>query len=149
MLAAALTIGMPLPGASQTTMTGRQQEALYEYAAQHYDAELQALTTMRNHIPSREIVFVKVGPMGNPPGHIEGWRLFYRRHDALVAALSKPTVADVDRNNGQSPDQSSLAEYIQHANINPYNVVAVDVNTKLDRENPHVTVFYRTVFIKN
>ena len=60
-----------------------------------------------------------------------------------VEALSKATVADVDRNNGQSPDQSSLAEYLQHLRIDPNKVVVVDVNPKLDPQNPRVTVFYR------
>ena len=65
------------------------------------------------------------------------------RHAALEAALSKATVADVDRNNGQSEDQSSLAEYLQHLKIDPNAVVAVDVDPRHDPQNPRVTVFYR------
>ena len=148
-LAGAFALVLPLTATSQTATTGQQEAALYHYATQHQDEEMQLLTTLRNHIPVREIVLVKVGPMLNPPGHLYGWKIFYERHAALVAALSKPTVAGVDRHNGQSPDQSSLAEYLQYANVDPYNVVAVDVDTKLDRENPRVTVFYRTKFIQN
>jgi sulfur carrier protein ThiS len=144
LLAAVSLFALPTPTIAQTAMTGSQQSALLQSALARIDAETQMLATMRNHIPSREIVTVSVAglqmnatqrrALGRAPG---------MRHAALVAALSKATVADVDRNNGQSPDQSSLAEYLQHLGIDPNNVVAVDVNTKVDPQNPRVTVFYR------
>ena len=65
------------------------------------------------------------------------------RHAALGAALGKATVADVDRNNGQSEDQSSLAEYLQHLGIDPNKVVAVDVDPRQDPQNPRVRCLYR------
>lgn len=144
LLAALALLAMPATSPAQTAMTGSQQSALLQSALARMDAETQMLASMRNHIPSREIVAVSVAglqmnatqrrALGRAPG---------TRHAALVAALSKATVADVDRNNGQSPDQSSLAEYLQHLGVDPNRVVAVDVNTKIDRENPRVTVFYR------
>lgn len=125
-------------------MTGRQEAAMMSRAMQHFDRETQTLATMRNHISSRDIVTVDVaisdisisrgrGPA--PP--------VIRHHAALVAALGKATVADVDRNNGQSEDSSSLAEYLQHLGIDPNKVVMVDIDPKPDRRNPRVTVFYR------
>ena len=137
LLAAALTMTAPLTALGQTATTGQQQNALYQYALAHMQSETQTLAGLTNHIPSREIVTVAVS------GNRQTGRRDAARHAAIVAALSKPTVADVDRNNGQSPDSNSLAEYLQHLNVDPNKVVAVDVNTKLDPQNPHVTVFYR------
>ncbi|HEY0395762.1 MAG TPA: hypothetical protein VGD01_14785 [Candidatus Elarobacter sp.] len=144
LLAAAAVLFVPAAAPAQTAATGTQQTAVFQYAATHMDAETRKLAGLRDHIPSREIVAVSVaglqlGPtqrraLGRAPG---------TRRAALMAALGKATVADVDRNNGQGPDQSSLAEYLQHLNIDPNSVVAVDVDTKIDPLNPHVTVFYR------
>jgi hypothetical protein len=144
-LLAASALAFPIPSFAQTAMTGGQQTAIFQYAVSHMDSETRALATMKNHIPVREIVTVSVSGLTTSPTQR---RTLTRstggsRHVALRAALDKATVADVDRNNGQSPDQSSLAEYLQHLNIDPNNVVAVDVNPKDDPQNPRVTVFYR------
>ena len=142
LLASALALGIPLSTVAQTTMTGSQQTALLQYALVHIDAETRTLATMKNHISSRDIVAVSVTQYGT-----ETRRLLPRaggsRHAALESALSKATVADVDRNNGQSEDQSSLAEYLQHLRIDPNTVIAVDIDPRQDRQNPRVTVFYR------
>jgi hypothetical protein len=145
LLAALALLAVPTAAAAQTAMTGTQQSALFQSALAHMDTETQALATMRNHIPSREIVTVSVAGLALGPTQRRalGRAPAGTRHAALVAALSKATVADVDRNNGQSPDSSSLAEYLQHLGVDPNTVVAVDVNTKLDPQNAHVTVFYR------
>ncbi len=145
MLAAACAFGAPLAASAQTTMTGTQQTAYLRHALSHFDAETQMLATMKNHIPSREIIPVAIA--GLDVGAADR-RTMTRssaggRHAALVAALDKATVADLDRNNGQSEDQSSLAEYLQHLRINPNNVVAVDIDPRQDPQNPRVIVFYR------
>jgi hypothetical protein len=144
-LAACLTLGTPLgSAAAETTMSGNQQTALYQYSLVHFDAETRTLAGLKNHISSGDIVPVSVAGLrglpprrGGNPGNTSAQRA------ELAAALSKATVADVDRNNGQSPDQSSLAEYLQHLRIDPNKVVVVDVNPKPDPQNPRVTVFYR------
>jgi len=145
LLAASLSLGLPLGAAAQTTTTGNQQASTLQSALSHFDRETQTLATMRNHISSRDIVtatvtFVQLSPAAK--------RALARvmtgsRHAALEAALSHATVADVDRNNGQSEDQSSLAEYLQHLGVDPNNVIVVDVDPKLDPQNPRVTVFVR------
>jgi len=144
LLGAITLLAIPTATVAQTAMTGAQQSAMFQSALAHMDTETQMLATMRNHIPSREIVTVSVAGLALGPTQRRtlGRAPAGTRHAALVAALSKPTVADVDRNNGQSPDSSSLAEYLQHLGIDPNKVVAVDVNTKTDPQNPHVTVFY-------
>ncbi len=144
LLAACVAFGIPCAGVAQTTMTGKQEAAMMSRAMQHFDRETQTLATMRNHISSRDIVTVAVvisdisisRRSGTAPAVI-------RHHAALVAALGRATVADVDRNNGQSEDSSSLAEYLQHLGIDPNKVVMVDIDPKHDRQNPRVTVFYR------
>ncbi len=130
---------------AQTVMTGSQQTARLRYALAHYDGEVQTLAAMRNHISSREVIPVAVGGLsvGTPERRTLSATGSGRRHAALVAALGKPTVADVDRNNGQSEDQSSLAEYLQHLGVDPNTVVAVDVDPRTDPQNPRVLVFYR------
>ena len=145
MLAACLTLGSPLAGsAAETTMSGNQQTALYQYALVHFDAETQTLASLKNHISSGDVIPVSViGLRGLPPRRGGNRGITGAQRAALAAALSKATVADVDRSNGQSPDQSSLAEYLQHLRIDSDKVVAVDVNPKPDPQNPRVTVFYR------
>ncbi|MDP9106732.1 MAG: hypothetical protein M3N49_12480 [Candidatus Eremiobacteraeota bacterium] len=133
---------VPLAGAAQSTLTGSQQTSLFQYALAHMDRETQTLGTMKNHISSRDIVTVAVTQVGTATRRLLP-RAAGSRHAALVTALGKPTVADVDRNNGQSEDQSSLAEYLQHLNIDPNKVVAVDVDPRQDPQNPRVVVFYR------
>lgn len=143
MLAAALALAIPLTGAAQSTMTGSQQTSLLQYALVHIDAETHTLATMKNHISSRDIVTVFVTQAGTATRQLLARSASRNRHAALEDALSKATVADVDRNNGQSEDQSSLAEYLQHLRINPNAVIAVDVDPRHDPQNPRVTVFYR------
>ena len=145
LLAAGLMLGAPLAGAAQTSMTGDQQVVLLQSSLARMDRETQMLAAMKNHISSRDIVPVRVTGLPVSAAGQRAMRSVARgsRHAALVAALGKPTVADVDRNNGQSEDSSSLAEYLQHLGIDPNSVVAVDINGKADPQNPRVTVFYR------
>jgi len=143
LLAATLSAGIPLTATAQSTMTGSQQTALLQYALVHQDSEIQTLATMKNHISSRDIVTVAIAQAGTDTRRLLARTASRNRHAALEDALSKATVADVDRNNGQSEDQSSLAEYLQHLRIDPNKVVVVDVNPKPDPQNPRVTVFYR------
>jgi hypothetical protein len=145
LLALSLAAGAPLGGAAQTVMTGAQQATLLQRALTHFDSETRALAGLKNHIPSREVVPVAVAGLsiGTPERRTLTSTRTGSRHAALEAALSKATVADTDRANGQSPDQSSLAEYLQRRGVDPNTVVVVDVDTKTDAQNPHVTVFYR------
>ncbi|HWT05824.1 MAG TPA: hypothetical protein VN224_08705 [Xanthomonadales bacterium] len=144
LLGACLTLGNPLGSSAETSMTGSQQTALYQYSLYHFDAETRTLGSLKNHISSGDVIPVSVaGLRGLPPRRGGNPGISGTQRAALAAALSKATVADVDRNNGQSPDQSSLAEYLQHLRIDPAKVVAVDVNPKPDPQNPRVTVFYR------
>ena len=145
LLALSLVAGAPLAGVAQTVMTGAQQAALLQSALAHFDSETRALAGLKNHIPSREVVPVAVAGLsiGTPERRTLTSTRTGSRHAALESALSKATVADTDRANGQSPDQSSLAEYLQRRGVDPNTVVVVDVDTKTDAQNPHVTVFYR------
>jgi len=143
--AAALVLGLPAAGAAQTQATGAQQTAVLSSAVAHFDRETQMLATMTNQISSRDIVAVPVAGLQLDPARR---RILVRatsgaRHTALQAALGKATVASEDRLNGQSEDQSSLAEYLQHLGIDPNDVVAVDIDSTHDAQNPRVTVFYR------
>jgi hypothetical protein len=144
-VAAAFVVGLPLAGATQTHTTAGHQTTLLSTTVAHFDRETQTLATMRNQISSRDIVTVSVvGLTLDPPRR----QVLVRatsgaRHTALVAALGKATVANEDRMNGQSEDQSSLAEYLQHLGIDPNDVVAVDIDGSHDSQNPRVTVFYR------
>ena len=142
LLASALALGIPLSAAAQSSMTGSQQTSLLQYALVHIDAETHTLATMKNHISSRDIVTASVTAFATATRRLLP-RAGGSRHAALESALSKATVADVDRNNGQSEDQSSLAEYLQHLRIDPNTVIAVDIDPRQDRQNPRVTVFYR------
>ena len=145
LLAAGLSFGVPLAAPAQTSMSGNQQVSVLRSALANLDRETQMLATMKNHISSRDVVPVPVTGLsiGTPDRRTLTRTMSGSRHAALEAALSKATVADVDRNNGQSEDQSSLAEYLQRLGIDPNNVVAVDINGKADPQNPRVTVFYR------
>ena len=143
LLALSLAAGIPLAGLTETMMTGSQQTALFQRALAHFDSETRTLAGLKNQIPSQEVVPVAVTGLsvGTPGRRTATWT--GPRHAALTSALSKATVADTDRANGQSPDQSSLAEYLQRRGVDPNSVVVVDVDTKTDAQNPHVTVFYR------
>jgi hypothetical protein len=143
--AASLALALPVVGAAQTQMTGTQQTTILSSALAHFDRETQTLASMTNQISSHDIVVVPVAGLQLTP---TARRALVRgmsgdRHTALQAALGKATVASEDRNNGQSEDQSSLAEYVQHLGIDPNNVVAVDIDGSHDAQNPRVTVFYR------
>jgi hypothetical protein len=144
LLAAGLALGVPAAATAQTSMTGSQQLSLLYSSLARIDSETRTLATMKNHISVRDIVTV---PVSSTQLTTSGRRTLVRavngsRHTALEAALGKATVADVDRSNGQSEDQSSLAEYLQHRGIDPNHVIVVDVNPKQDPQNPLVTVFY-------
>ena len=143
LLALSLAAGIPLAGLAETMMTGSQQTALFQRALAHFDSETRTLAGLKNHIPSQEVVSVAVTGLaiGTPGRRAPTWN--GSRHTALASALAKATVADTDRANGQSADQSSLAEYLQRRGVDPNTVVVVDVDTKTDAQNPHVTVFYR------
>ena len=143
LLALALAAGIPLAGSAETTMTGSQQSALFQRALAHFDAETRTLAGLKNQIPAAEVVPVGVTGLntGTPGRRAPTWT--GSRQTALAMALQKATVADTDRANGASPDQSSLAEYLQRRGVDPKTVVVVDVDTKTDAQNPHVTVFYR------
>jgi hypothetical protein len=145
LLAAACALAATPAAFAETTMTGSQQTAYFRHALANFDRETQMLATMKNHISSRDIVTVSVGGLsvGTPERRTLTRSSSGSRHAALVAALGKATVADVDRNNGQSEDQSSLAEYLQHLRIDPNSVVAVDIDPRQDPQNPRVIVFYR------
>ena len=144
LLALALAAGIPLAGTAQTAMTGTQQSAMFGRALANFDRETQSLAGLKNHIPSRDVL--PIGVTGLSIGAPERRTLVRTRtgsrHAALEAALSKATVANTDRPNGASPDQSSLAEYLQRRGVDPNKVVAVSVDSKTDAQNPHVTVFY-------
>lgn len=142
MLAATLALGIPLAAESETTMTGSQQTSLLQYALVHMDRETQTLANAKNQISSHDIVAIAVTQFGTATRRLLP-RAGGSRHAALESALAKATVADVDRNNGQSPDQSSFMEYLQHLRIDPNSVIAVDVDPRNDPQNPRVTVFYR------
>lgn len=144
LLTLVLTAGIPLAGAAQTVMTGKQQTAVLQHALATFDAETQRLAGLKDHIPSRDVVPVAVSgvSIGTPDRRTLARSRTGGRHAALQAALSKATVADTDRPNGASPDQSSLAEYLQRRGVDPNSVVVVDVDTKTDPKNPRVTVFY-------
>ena len=147
-IALAIAFGLPAAGSAQTVMNGDQQVAMLQNALRNADRETRMLANLSNQISVTDIALVPVDGMritatGSRGTSYDWVRPDARRHAALVAALSKATVADTDRRNGASEDQSSLAEYLQHHNVDPNRVVAVDVNGRQDPQNPRVTVFFR------
>jgi hypothetical protein len=147
-IALGVALGLPAAGSAQTVMNGAQQTAMLQNALRNFDRETRTLATLPNQISVNDITLVPVDGMRitatGPAGTSYAWmHPDARRHAALVSALDKATVADTDRRNGSSEDQSSLAEYLQHHNVDPSRVVAVDVNGRQDPQNPHVTVFFR------
>ncbi len=67
-------------------------------------------------------------------------------HARLEDAMNKATVATLDRPNGVSEDQVTVAEYVQHQGIDPKDVIGVTFRTPPDdKANPNVTIFYRQV----
>jgi hypothetical protein len=126
-------------------MTGTQQAAVLTSALAHFDRETQMLATMRNQIATQDIFAVPVAglQLGAPARRTLARGMSSGRHATLEAALEKAIVASEDRTNGVSEDQNSLAEYLQHLGVDPNNVVAVDIDSTRDAQNPRVTVFYR------
>ena len=144
LLAAAIAFGAPL-GAPAQTYTSGSQVAVLQNAVRNAGRETRMLATLPNQISVTDISLVSIDGMGLTAAQMQSMNRAWgsSQRAALQAALSKATVADTDRRNGSSEDQSSLAEYLQHNNINPNRVVAVDVNSRQDPQNPRVTVFYR------
>lgn len=142
-LLAALAFGVPLAAPAQTAMTGDQQVAILQNAVRYADRETRMLATLPNQISVADITLVPVDGLRLSTAQRRALNGSSRRFAALRAALDKATVADTDRRNGSSEDQQSLSEYLQHHNVDPGRVVAVDVNGKVDPQNPKVTVFFR------
>ncbi|HTD35101.1 MAG TPA: hypothetical protein VK665_15660 [Candidatus Elarobacter sp.] len=144
-IALAVTFGLPVAGSAQIVMNGDQQVATLQTALRDADRETRMLANLPNQISVTDIALVPVDGMRMSAAQQRSMMSAYggARRAALQAALSKATVADTDRRNGASEDQSSLAEYLQHHNVDPNRVVAVDVNGRQDPQNPRVTVFFR------
>jgi hypothetical protein len=141
---AAIALGLPVAGLAQTLMNGNQQVAILQNAVRNADRETRMLATLPNQISVTDIALVPVDGMQLSAAQRRAvMNANGSRRAALQAALSKATVADTDRRNGASEDQSSLAEYLQHHDVDPNRVVAVDVNGRQDPQNPRVTVFFR------
>ncbi|HEX3551122.1 MAG TPA: hypothetical protein VHT53_12135 [Candidatus Elarobacter sp.] len=153
-LAALLGLGLPAVAAAQqapdtapvqASPVSDTQFSVIQNVIARQARTTQMLASMQNQISSRDISVVPVNNLR--------WNATQRSmldssiagdgYNALQAALGKATVADVDRNNGQSEDQSSLAEYLQHMGIDPRTVVGVDIRRAGDAQNPHVIVYYR------
>jgi hypothetical protein len=124
--------------------------ALYMRSASRMDANTQALASLTNQIPQRNVIVVPVDGFHMSPAQHQAamGSMNDGRRAALKAAMDKATVATVDRPNGTSEDQNSLTDYIKHLGIDPRGVVAVDVNTTKDPQNPLVTVFYHAGAMK-
>ncbi|HTD38460.1 MAG TPA: hypothetical protein VK669_13170 [Candidatus Limnocylindrales bacterium] len=142
---AAIAFAVPVAAPAQTVMNGNQQVAILQYAVRNIDRETRTLATLPNQISVNDITLVPVDGMRLSAAQQRTMNGTYgaARRAALRAALDKATVADTDRRNGSSEDQQSLTEYLQHHNVDPNRVVAVDVNGREDPQNPHVTVFFR------
>jgi hypothetical protein len=142
---AAIAFGAPLAAPAQTLMNGDQQVAMLQSALRNSDRETRMLATLPNQISVNDITLVAVDGMRLSAAQQRSMNETYggARRAALRAALDKATVADTDRRNGSSEDQQSLTEYLQHHNVDPGRVVAVDVNGRQDPQNPRVTVFFR------
>jgi hypothetical protein len=141
--AVAIAFGLPVAAPAQTVMNGDQQVAILQNAMRYADRETRMLATLPNQISVLDIALVPVDGMRLSAAQRRGLSGSSRRAAALRAALDKATVADTDRRNGSSEDQQSLSEYLQHHNIDPGRVVAVDVNGRQDPQNPRITVFFR------
>lgn len=142
---AAIACAVPVAAPAQTVMNGDQQSAMLQYAVRNADRETRMLATLPNQISVNDITLVSVDGMrfSAPQRRTMNGTYGAARRAALRAALDNATVADTDRRNGSSEDQQSLTEYLQHHNVDPNRVVAVDVNGRQDPQNPRVTVFYR------
>jgi hypothetical protein len=158
LLAAGLAAsGTALAGAQQQpAMQGNQTTgtdtsiALLVRSAGRMDAETQMLAGLKNQVPQKNVVPVPVDAfsLSDSQRHMMMGSMTADRRTALLSAMDKVTVASEDRPNGASPDQQSLTEYLKHLGINPRGVVAVDVNTTQDPQNPIVTLFYRKGALK-
>ena len=151
-VAAALGLSLPI-GASaqqQPTMATPSRPAdvsfsNFQAVMAHRAQTTQRLASLTQHVSSNDITTVPVNDMGwaaaqrtslqNGMGD-DGYR-------ALQAALGKVIVSELDRSNGVSEDQNTLAEHLTHVGVNPQSVVAVDVQTRTDANNPRLTVYYR------
>lgn len=144
-LLAAIAFGAPLAAPAQTLMNGNEQVAMLQNALRYSDRETRMLASLPNQISVKDIALVSVAGMRLTAAQQRSMNGAYAgaRRAALRAALDKATVADTDRRNGSSEDQQSLSEYLQHHNVDPSRVVAVDVNGRQDPQNPRVTVFFR------
>jgi len=149
LLAAGLAAA-PALALAQTQMTDTDAATLYVRSSAHLDMETQHLTSLTNQVPQKNVVAVPVDAFALSPAQHRALRnaMTDGRRSALMAALAKVTVATEDRPNGESEDQESLLGYIKHLGIDPHGVVAVDVNTTRDPQNPYVTVFYRKHALK-
>ncbi len=152
-VAAVLGLGVPLAASAQqqsgmpasaTPTSGDTTYATFQGVIARRARNTGMLASMTNHISVHDISLIPVNNMRWSASQ-RSWFHSSMGDDgyrALQAALSKATVADVDRTNGQSEDQSSLADYLLHEGINPHSVVAVDIESRNDALNPHVTVYY-------
>jgi len=158
MAGALLATGLALSGTGtaigqvqndQATGTSMDR-AMFMRSAGRMDAETQKLASLTNQVPQRNVVPVAVDAWNFSPGEHRAMmaQVTGARRSALRGAMDKVTVAMEDRSNGASEDQHSLTEYLKHLGINPAGVIAVDVNTTRDPENPIVTVFYHRGALK-
>ncbi len=152
LLAAALGFAAPAlaqqaPGPApdnQTTGTDLVR-ATFIRDVSRMDMMTQALASLTNQIPQKNIIPVPVDRWTLTPDEHQAMMstMTPGRMTALRGAMDKATVATEDRPNGTSEDSHSLTDYVKHLGIDPRGVIAVDVSTRQDPQNPVVTVFYR------
>jgi hypothetical protein len=124
-LSAVLALSLPAPGAAQVV------------------SQTHLLATMRQQISQGTISTVPIAALPRPQRYALLREITPRRSAALRDALDRAIVATDTRPDGVSPDQVTLAEYLESMGIAPSRVVAVTIATHVDRENPPVTVYYR------
>ncbi len=141
---AALALTTAAAAEQENATTGTDVGApAYFYAWHDSDAESRTLAHLYNQIPSKNVVPIAMDGFLRHITTTHGEATERRWHRELRAAMDKATIADEDRANGQSEDQSSLSDYLRHLGIDPDTVMAVHVDVRRDRQNPHVTVYYR------
>ena len=93
MLAVCLTMGVPLSAAAQPTMlpavTGTQAAASLQHALATIDQQTQVLMTLKNHIPSKNIIAVPTSMAGVDPRALAR-AMNTNRHAALATAAAIP-----------------------------------------------------------